>query len=128
VVHRGGWQDRADHPERHPPGCEEDLPINAKLHKPAPTTVGSRILTDKIRTNTASCVLRKPAVLCRPLASATAGEKAFCDTKVTKRGTVHVKTKGYQAVRVTVIVRAKPKRGHADQWKPDTWRKPWILR
>ncbi len=98
------------------------------LHKPTPTTVGNRILTDKITTNTSACVLRKPVVLCRPLASTTAGEKAFCDTKVTTRGQIRVNTQGYEAVRVTVIVRAKPKPGQADSWKPDTWRKAWILR
>ena len=107
---------------------KKPCPVNVTLHKPTPKTVGNRILTDKITTNTSSCVLLKPVVLCRPLASTTAGEKAFCDTKVTKRGKIRVNTQGYQAVRVTVIVRAKPKPGHADSWKPDTWRKAWILR
>ncbi len=107
---------------------KKPCPINVTLHKPTPTTVGSRILTDTITTNTSSCVLLKPVVLCRPLASTTAGEQAFCDTKVTKRGTIRVKTQGYEAVRVTVIVRAKPKPGFADTWKPDTWRKAWRLR
>lgn len=45
---------------------------------------------------------------CPPLASTTAGEQALCDTNVTKRGKIRVKTMGYEAVRVTVIVRAKP--------------------
>jgi streptogramin lyase len=103
-------------------------PINVTLHKPTPTTVGNRILTDKITTNTSACVLRKPVVLCRPLASTVAGEQAFCDTKVTKRGQIRVNTMGYETVRVTVIVRAKSKSGHADSWKPNTWRKPWLLR
>lgn len=34
----------------------------------------------------------------------------------------------YEKVRVTVIVRAKPKPGFEDRWKPNTWRKSWILR
>ena len=103
-------------------------PIDVTLHKPTPKKVGNKILTDKIKTKKSSCVLLKPVVLCRPLASTTAGEKAFCQTKVTKTGRVTVKTKGYDAVRVTVIVRAKPKPGFEDRWKPNSWRKSWILR
>ncbi len=103
-------------------------PIDVTLHKPQPKKVGNKILTDKIKTKKSSCVLLKPVVLCRPLASTTAGEKAFCQTKVTKKGRVTVKTKGYDAVRVTVIVRAKPKPGFEDRWKPNSWRKSWILR
>ena len=105
---------------------KKPCPVNVTLHKPTPKAVVSRVLTDKI-TTTASCHLLKPVVLCRPLASATAGRKASCATKTTKRGTIRVSTKGYQAVRVTVIVRATPKPGHADSWKPDTWRKTWLL-
>ena len=103
-------------------------PIDVTLHKPQPTKVGNKILTDKIKTKTSSCVLLKPVVLCRPIASSAAGETAFCDTKVTKKGRITVKTKGYEAVRVTVIVRTKPKPGFSDRWKPDTWRKSWTLR
>jgi hypothetical protein len=98
------------------------------LHRPTPKTVGSQILTDKITTKPSTCVLPKPVVLCRPVASTTAGEGTFCDTRVTKRGKIRLNTEGYEAVRVTVIVRAKPKPGHADSWKPDTWRKAWRLR
>ena len=88
----------------------------------------SRIAVRKIKTNKSSCVLLKPVVLCKPLGSTAAGETAFCDTKVTKRGRVTVNTKGYDAVKVTVVVRTKPKPGFADKWKPNTWRKSWILR
>ena len=102
-------------------------PIDVTLKKPQPKKVGNKILTKKIKTNS-SCVLVKPVVLCRPLASSAAGETAFCDTKVTKKGRITVKTKGYDAVKVTVIVRAKPKPGFTDRWKPNTWRKSWILR
>ena len=115
-------------PTATPMTVKKSCPVNVTLHKPTPKTVGNRILTDKITTNTSACVLLKPVVLCRPLASTVAGEKAFCDTKVTKRGKIRVNTQGYEAVRVTVIVRAKPKPGFADTWKPVTWRKPWILR
>ncbi len=103
-------------------------PIDVTLHKPTPKKVGNRILTDKIKTKKSSCVLLKPVVLCRPLQSTAAGEKAFCQTKVTKKGRITVKTKGYDAVKVTVIVRAKPKPGFADRWKPNSWRKSWTLR
>ncbi|TXH30922.1 MAG: VWA domain-containing protein [Actinobacteria bacterium] len=103
-------------------------PIDVTLNKPVPKKVGNKILTKKITTKKSSCVLVKPVVLCRPLASTTAGETAFCDTKVTKKGRITVKTQGYDAVRVTVIVRSKPKPGFEDRWKPNTWRKSWILR
>ena len=103
-------------------------PIDVTLQKPQPKKVGNKILTKKIKTKTSSCVLLKPVVLCRPIASSAAGETAFCDTKVTKKGRITVKTKGYEAVRVTVIVRTKPKPGFSDRWKPDTWRKSWTLR
>ena len=103
-------------------------PIDVTLNKPVPKKVGNKILTKKIKTNKSSCVLLKPVVLCRPLASSAAGETAFCDTKVTKKGRITVKTKGYEAVRVSVIVRTKPKPGFSDRWKPDTWRKSWKLK
>ena len=103
-------------------------PIDVTLHKPQPKKVGNRIMTDKIKTKKSSCVLLKPVVLCRPIAASAAGETAFCDTKVTKKGRVTVKTKGYEAVRVTVLVRTKPKPGFFDQWKPNTWRKSWKLK
>ncbi len=100
-------------------------PVDVTLHKPTPTTVGSRTLTDKITTTT-PCQLQKPVVLCRPLGSTAAGERAFCNTRITKRGAIRVKTR--EAARVTVIARAKPKAGQADTWKPDTWRKTWLLK
>ncbi|MEI2643979.1 MAG: beta-propeller fold lactonase family protein [Candidatus Nanopelagicales bacterium] len=88
---------------------------------------GNRILVKKIKTD-ANCVLLKPVVLCKPVAVSAAGETAFCDTKVTKKGRVQVNTRGYDKVRVTVVVRTKPKPGNEDKWKPNTWRKSWILR
>ncbi len=103
-------------------------PIDVTLHKPQPKKVGNRIMTDKIKTKSSSCVLLKPVVLCRPLASSAAGETAFCDTKVTKKGRITVKTKGYEKVRVTVIMRSKPKPGFEDRWKPNNWRKSRILK
>jgi hypothetical protein len=103
-------------------------PIDVTLVKPKPKKVGNRVLVKKIKTKKSSCKILKPVVLCRPLASTAAGEKAFCDTKVTKRGKIRVKTRGYDKVKVTVIVRSKPKKGFEDRYKPNTWRKSWILR
>ena len=101
-------------------------PVDATVHRPTPTTVGNHVLTDRI-TTTSTCLLRKPVALCRPLASTTAGKKTFCNTKVTPRGKIRVHTSGYTSVRVTVIARAIPKTAQADSWKPDTWRKTWVL-
>jgi hypothetical protein len=103
-------------------------PITVTLVKPKPKKVGNRVLVKKIKTKKSSCKIVKPVVLCRPLKSSAAGEKAFCDTKVTKKGKIRVKTRGYDKVKVTVIVRAKPKKGYRDEYKPNTWRKSWILR
>ncbi len=110
-----------------PVAAKRICPITVTLVKPKPTKVGNRVIVKKIKTNS-SCKLLKPVVLCRPLASNAAGEKAFCDTKVTKKGKIRVKTRGYDKVKVTVIVRSKPKKGFEDRWKPNTWRKSWILR
>ncbi len=114
-------------PSATPTMVKRGCPIRVTLHKPTPNAVGSRILTDRIATNS-SCVLRTPIVLCRPLSSTGAGEKAFCDTKVTRRGRIRVDTQSYEGVRVTVIVRAAPKAGQGDVWKADAWRKRWFLR
>ena len=43
-------------------------------------------------------------------------------------GTLCGKVGGYDKVKVTVIVRSKPKKGYKDTWKPNTWRKSWILK
>ncbi len=103
-------------------------PIKVTLVKPKPKKVGNRVLVKKIKTKKSSCKILKPVVLCRSLGSRAAGEKAFCVTKVTKKGKIRVKTRGYDKVRVTVIVRAKPKKGSEDAFKPNSWRKSWRLR
>ncbi len=110
-----------------PSGNKRTCPIDVTLHKPQPTKAGNQILTDKIKTKKSSCVLLKPVVLCRSLGTTTAGEKAFCETRATKKGRITVKTKGNEAVRITVIVRVKPKPGFSDRWKPNSWRKTWKL-
>lgn len=103
-------------------------PINVTLHKPQPKMVGNRIMTDKIATKKSSCVLLKPVVLCRPLGATSAGETAFCTTKVSKKGKITVKTEGYEAVKVSVVVKVKAKVGSSDTWKGNTWRKSWKLK
>mgnify|MGYP000284663185 CR=1 FL=1 len=112
-------------------GMGEDAranPINPDMNKPKPKRVGNRILLDKVKTRNSSCFIVKPVVLCRPLGANSAGEAAFCRTRSNRRGLVRVNTEGYDAVRVTVVVRAKPKAGFTDRWKAKTWRKSWILR
>jgi hypothetical protein len=103
-------------------------PINVTLHKPQPTMVGNRIMTDKITTKKSNCSLQKPVVLCRPIGANAAGETAFCTTKVSKKGKITVKTEGYEAVKVSVIVKVKAKVGSSDTWKGNTWRKSWKLK
>ena len=110
-----------------PSGAKRTCPIDVTLHKPQPTKAGNQILTDKIKTKNSSCVLLKPIVLCRSLATTTAGERAFCETRATKKGRIAVKTNPDEPVRITVIVRVKPKPGFSDRWKPNSWRKSWRL-
>ena len=47
---------------------------------------------------------------------------------VTKKGRITVETKGYDAVKFTAVVHAKPKPGFERQWEPNTWRESWTLR
>ena len=103
-------------------------PIEPKLTTPKVKKVGNRVLVKKITTKKSSCVLLKPVVLCRPVAAAAAGQTAFCRTTVTRKGFIRVNTKGYDKVRVTVLVRSKPKPDFTDRWKPSTWRQTWLLK
>lgn len=103
-------------------------PIDVTATTPPPATPDGRILIDRITTKKSTCFVPEPVVLCRPLGSAAAGEQTFCTTRVTKRGQVRVQTGGYQAVRVTVIARAKPKLPWATLWKSTYWRKTWLLK
>ncbi len=103
-------------------------PIEPKLTTPKVKKVGNRVLVKKITTKKSSCVLLKPVVLCRPVAASAAGQTAFCRTTVTRKGFIKVNTKGYDKVRVTVLVRSKPKPDFTDRWKPNTWRKSWLLK
>ncbi|MCB0901808.1 MAG: VWA domain-containing protein [Actinobacteria bacterium] len=107
---------------------KKTCPINATLHKPQPKLMGTRILTDKITTKKSDCAMQKPVVLCRPLTATSAGETAFCTTKVSKKGKITVKTDGYDAVKVSVVVKVKAKVGSSDTWKGNTWRKSWKLK
>lgn len=102
-------------------------PIDPVLAKQGKTS-DDRLLIKRIKTTKSNCVLLKPVVLCKPTGSAAAGESAFCNARVTRSGRVTVATSGYDTVRVTVVVRVKPKPDSTDRWKPSTWRKRWTLR
>lgn len=110
-----------------PAKVKQACPVTPKLVTPKPNQVGNRILIKKMSTNS-KCTMSKPVVLCRPLVATAAGETAFCKTKVSKKGKVTVKTAGYDAVRVTVMVKATPKPGSVDMWTPKVWRQKWMLR
>ncbi len=110
-----------------PENVKQRCPINPTLPGAKVTKVGNRVLVKKVKTNNA-CAVVKPVVLCRPVAHAALGETAFCRTVTTRKGYVKVKTRGYDRVRVTVVVRAKPKPGFNDDWKASTWRKSWLLK
>lgn len=103
--------------------CPVEPQVVAKVKKS-----GTRVLVKQVKTRASSCQLQKPVVLCKPVGASAAGETAFCDTRVTKRGRIAVTSRGYAKVRVTAIVRSKPKPGFLENWKPSTWRKSWILR
>lgn len=110
-----------------PEVVRQPCPIDVTVHKPKPTKVGNRVLTDRITTRKSACVVLKPVVLCRPLAPTSAGEKAFCKTSATRKGRVTINAQGSGPVRVTVIVRVKPQPGSTDAWRASTWRKTWRL-
>ena len=108
--------------------AKQPCPVKVTVQTPKPTTVGNRVLTRKITTRTSACGLLKPVVLCRPLAPTSAGEKAFCDVTMPRRGKITINARGSEPLRVTVIVRAKPTSGSADAWKASTWRESWRLK
>ena len=66
--------------------------------------------------------------LCRPVNSSAAGEVRFCDITVSKKGKVTVRSTGYDALKVTVKVKATPKKGQKDKWRPNSWTKTWKVR
>lgn len=111
-----------------PVSVKRPCPIDVSMVKPKVKRVGNHLLIKRVKTRSASCFIVKPVVLCRPVGSGAAGETAFCDTTSRTSGRVRVDTQGYDAVKVTVVVRAKPKAGFADNWKAKTWRKSWTLR
>ena len=110
-----------------PVKVKQPCPVTPKLVTPKPKVVGNQVLITKMSTNS-KCTMSKPVVLCRPMVATAAGETAFCKTSVSKKGKVMVKTAGYDAVRVTVMVKATPKPGSVDSWTPKVWRQKWTLR
>lgn len=105
-------------------------PVNVKLVKPKPRKVGNHVVLIKnIKTRETRCELVRPAVVCVPLDPSSSGETAFCRTVVNRAtGRVRIKANGYDAIRVTVRVKAKPKPAYRDEFDARTWRKSWILR
>ncbi|MCB0904945.1 MAG: Ig-like domain-containing protein [Actinobacteria bacterium] len=117
-------------PEPEPePTKKKQLPIKVKGVKKSPVSLGPDnkvVLVKKIRTNTKG----KTAVRaqCRPAKSSAAGEVRFCDVTVSKKGRVTVRSTGYDRLKVTVKVRATPKKGEKKSWKKNSWTRTWKVR
>lgn len=100
------------------------LPIITKKVKKSPASLGDDDqvrLVKSIETNKHGKVNIR--ALCRPVNSSAAGEVRFCDITVSKKGKVTVRSTGYDALKVTVKVKATPKKGQEDKWRPNSWTK-----
>jgi len=105
------------------------LPIITKKVKKSPASLGDDNqvrLVKSIKTNKHGKLNIR--ALCRPAKSSAAGEVRFCDITVSKKGKVTVRSTGYDALKVTVKVRATPKKGQEDKWRPNSWTKTWKVR
>lgn len=112
-----------------PPTKRKKLPIKKKKVKKSPVSLGKDgkvRLVKSIKTNKHGKTSVR--VFCIPTKAAAAGEVRFCDTNATKKGKITVRSTGYDSLRVRVVVKAKPKKGQADTWRRNTWRKSWIVR
>ncbi|MBK9434561.1 MAG: hypothetical protein V9G09_06585 [Candidatus Nanopelagicales bacterium] len=112
-----------------PPTKRKKLPINKKKVKKSPVSLGQNgkvRLVKSIKTNKHGKTSIR--VFCIPTKASAAGEVRFCDTNVTKKGKITVRSTGYDSLRVRVVVKAKPKKGQADTWRRNTWRKSWKVR
>ncbi len=110
------------------PAVAKKLPINAKKVAGKPTTLGSDdqvVLTKSITTNKHGKVAVR--AFCSPTSPSAAGEVRFCDISVSKKGKVTVRSTGYDSMKVVVKAKATPKKGQADRWLPNTWRKSWKV-
>lgn len=111
-----------------PPAKRKKLPINAKGVAPSPTQLknGKVVLVKSLNTNKNGKTTVR--AFCRPAKSAAAGEVRYCDVTVSKKGKVTVRSTGYDTLKVTVKVRATPKKGKKDTWKSNTWTRTWKVR
>lgn len=111
------------------PTARKQLPINPKKVKSSPASLGSNgqvRLVKSISTNKHGKLSVR--AFCRPANPAAAGEVRFCDINVSKKGKVTVRSTGYDKLKVTVRVKATPKKGQADKWRSNSWRKTWTVR
>ncbi len=107
---------------------KKKLPINAKgvAKSPAQLKNGKVVLVKSLGTNKNGKTTVR--AFCRPAKSNAAGEVRFCDVTVSKKGKVTVRSTGYDTLKVTVKVRATPKKGQKDTWKSNTWTRTWKVR
>jgi len=111
------------------PTKRKKLPINVKGAKKSPVSLGADdkvVLTKSIATNTKGKISVR--AFCRPAKSSAAGEVRFCDITVSKKGKVTVRSAGYDNLKVTVKVRAIPKKGQKQKWKANSWSRTWKVR
>ncbi len=111
-----------------PPVTKKKLPIKAKGLAPSPAKLknGKVVLVKSLSTNKNGKTTVR--AFCRPAKSNAAGEVRFCDVTVSKKGKVTVRSTGYDTLKVTVKVRATPKKGKKDTWKSNTWTRTWKVR
>jgi hypothetical protein len=110
------------------PAVAKKLPINAKKVKSQPASLGGDdqvVLVKSITTNKHGKVAVR--AFCTPTSPSAAGEVRFCDITVSKKGKVTVRSTGYDSMKVVVKAKATPKKGQADRWLPNTWRKSWKV-
>lgn len=110
------------------PSKKKTLPIKVKDVKPPVVKAGADdavVLVKGLRTNKKGRLAISTS--CRPVGSGAAGEVRFCRATVSRSGKVTVRMTGYDTVRVTVRVRAVPKKGQQDEWRSDTWRRTWRV-
>lgn len=112
-----------------PTSKKRKLPINPKKVAKSPASLGPDnkvVLTRSISTNKHGKLSVR--AFCRPVNSSAAGEVRFCDVTVSKKGKVTVRSTGYDSLKVTVKVRATPKKGQADKWRSNSWTKTWKVK
>ena len=111
------------------PTKRKELPIKVKGVKKSPVSLGAddkAVLTKRISTKSQGKV--RVRAFCRPVKSSAAGEVRFCDITVSKKGKVTVRSSGYNKLKVTVKVRAIPKKGSKKNWKANSWSRTWKVR